>query len=109
MTKVHASDYLYQNEGFNPDNSKIYHKTAFLKNYYYLLFRNILEPATCSPSVKTVVMSPLYPLRWITGDNCWYFGHFLLRPELPAALFTVVNCHPLRTLKDILGFIYLKY
>lgn len=75
--------------------------------FYYPLFGKILEPTTCSPSIKIVAMSPLHSLRWITGDNCGYFGDSTLtETRIIAALLTLLNCHSLPTLKATLGFIF---
>lgn len=62
-------------------------KFMIYETIYYPLCGKILEPGTCSPSIKMVVMSSLYPLRWIL-EITWYIGHStLLKPELPVALF----------------------
>lgn len=45
------------------------------QNFNYPLLGKILECATCFPSMKMVGMSPIHPLRWITRENYWYFGH----------------------------------
>lgn len=55
MTNFHASNYLYRDDAFDPDNPKIY--GAWNRILLSIFEKTVTEPAICSLPIKMLLMS----------------------------------------------------
>lgn len=97
---------LYENEGFDADNSKIY---DLWNRFFFLLSTFWKNTRTCYiPSMKMVAMSSLHPLRWITRDNYWYFGYSaFIETRITRSTFYIVKLSFFAHFKGHFGFHFL--